>query len=137
MAKYIRQEDDIKYRCVYPNAAENRPFEDFTPQMQTVDCDENAVLEVVKADGSSHLHYNGAVVTVEYRADGNKVRIGERVPVNRLWLRRKDGIGICYKVPAILPVVNGCREVLVSDGTDNVELFLDKYAAMAYDLKSN
>lgn len=135
MPKYSRQEDDREYRVVYPTAKINPELTTFTAQAQVVNYPENAVLEVVKSDGSSHLHYNSPVVSSFYSADENVVRIGAEIPINRLWLRRADGIGICYKVPVDLPVVDGCREVFIPEGTDNIELFLDPYAAKAYTLE--
>lgn len=135
MPKYSRQENDREYRVVYPSAKLNPELTEFTAAAQIVNYPENAVLEVVKSDGSLHLHYNGPVVSIIYSTDDKVVRIGAQVPINRLWLRRADGIGICYKVPAELPVIDGCREVLIPEGTDNIELFLDPYAAKAYTLK--
>lgn len=135
MPSYKKQENDREYRIVFPTAQVNPEFTKFQDGVQIVDYSREAVLEVVKSDGSNELICSLEPTSVAYVVIGGKIRIDAQVPLGRLWLRRADGIGISYKVPGDLPVVDGRREIIVPAGTDNIELFLDPFAAKVYILE--
>ena len=135
MPSYKKQENDRDYRIVFPTAQVNPEFTKFQDGGQIVEYSKEAILEVTKSDGSNELICSLEPTSVAYAVNGCKIRIDAQVPLGRLWLRRADGLGICYKVPVDLPVVDGRREVLVPAGTENIELFLDPFAAKAYILE--
>lgn len=129
MARYTRQENDVRYRVIYPMVMLTPEFTEFRTPEEELSYEDNAVLEITQDDGNTRLIYNGPVRNGSYHALGDKVMVEECVPINRLWLKRVDGQGIAYKVPPNLPAVSGRYEFIVPDGADNIELFLDKYAA--------
>lgn len=137
MATYERKEREKAYRRVNITAAANPKFTDFNEPGELVSYPDAAVvLEVLREDGTTELHYNGAVGTATYKAGGtNQFLMSKSVPITRLWVRKSDGTGIPYKIPAGLPEKDGLMEVLVPCGTLEMEIVGDKYFEMVYDLK--
>lgn len=137
MATYIRQPNDKAYRKVNITVAANPKFTDFKEASEPVSYSDTAVvLEILRNDGTTYLHYEGAVGQATYKVNGtDKFSMGSGLPIARLWIRKTDGSGIMYKIPGNLPEVERCVEILVPFGVHNVEIVGDKYFDKIYDLK--
>lgn len=135
MAQYIRKPGDKAYRRVNITAFGTPKFTEFTAAAEPVSYPDTAVvLEVLREDGTSELHYERAPGPVSYKAIGkDKFCISRGVPTERLWLCRSDGTGIPYKVPSQLSEENGLAVFHVPCGTNGMELFGDQYFAKVYE----
>ena len=137
MATYIRQPNDIAYRKVNITVTANPKFTELKEAGEPgSDPDTGVVLEVLRNDGSTYLHYEGAIGLATYKVNGSdKFSMGSGLPIARLWVRKTDGTGILYKIPGNLPEAERCVEVLVPFGVHNAEIVGDKYFDKIYELK--
>lgn len=133
MPNYVRRTGDVKFRKVSVLEAELPGYQVFTAPGESVQYKDFQVVEVLRDDGTTHLFHEPGVVKVNYTAISlNRFLIDKNVPLARVWMRRNDGTGIEYKVPAALPVVGNSVEVRVPSGVQDMELFGDKYFQMVY-----
>ncbi len=135
MAQYTRKAGDKAYRKVNITVSSEPQFTDFSIGGECVSYpDKEVVLEVLRENGSTELHYQGSRATLAYlKAGADTIRILKDVPTARLWIRRVDGTGILYKVPSQLPVEDTAKVLRVPGGVANVELVGDKYLNMVYE----
>lgn len=132
---YCRKPDDMSFRKIHIAASGIGKFEDFGAANQTIYYpDVGCVLEVKRKDGSTELFYDGPTVRVTYIAiSADCFRMGS-MPMERLWVRKADGTGIPYKVPAIPPDENNQITFRIPGGVSGMELYGDPYLEKIYTL---
>lgn len=136
MPNYVRRNGDLKYRKVSIQNTAIPSYTEFTGPGESVSYSEVQVLEVLREDGTTQLYYDGGAQLASYSPRGLDVFVlSHGIPRARLWMRRSDGTGIHYKVPAELPKVGANVEFRVPSGVRNMELFGDKYLEMVYHLQ--
>lgn len=135
MAKYIAKEKDQGFRKVNIRAVKLPNYEKIEEPGQVISYpDQFVVLEVLKEDGSSELFYDGPKMELKHAVELDKIVMGIDAPLERLWVRRKDGEGICFKVPEDLPETEGRIEMVIPGEAKSMELFGDPYCRKVYNI---
>lgn len=134
---YCRKPDDVSYRKVNITAPGTGNFEDFQEPGQVIHYPENGcVLEVMRRDGTTELYYDGPNITVTYVPVGCDTISMGKAPVERLWARRADGVGLSYKLPNVVPDNNGLLKFRIPGGVAGIEIYGDKYFEKVFTLVS-
>ena len=128
---YDRKPEDIKYRIVNVTSPTMTEFVSFSKSNVEV---RGAVLEVLKADGSTEIVYDGQRYDIRYGIYENKFYIPKSLSPARLWVRAIDGTGIWYKVPMQLETQDDRAYILMAGGTEHLELCGDEYFEAMYRL---
>lgn len=75
-----------------------------TPVDGIVTYEEDCVLEIKKTDGRWELVYTGSPRGFRTERVGNEIRIAANIPLQRLWICRRNSDPMRYKVPVDLPL---------------------------------
>lgn len=133
--QYTRRPGDKAYRKVNITVSGIGKFQEFAEDVVHYP-DTAVVLEVLREDGSTQLFYDGSMKSDTYVAsNANTFRLSASVPTSHLWLQKKDGTGIPYKVPSDLPKEDNLVSVRVPGGVNGWELVGDRYFAKIVDLR--
>lgn len=136
MANYVRKSGDLKYRKINLESEGIPQFKEFTALGESISYTDKQVMEILEENGATKLYYaNGAMVATYTYGGVDRILIGSDIPLERVWMRRIDGTGIPYKVPAGLIGKGGSVEFRVPCGVQGMELFGDKYFEMVYKLQ--
>lgn len=132
MAVYTRQPEDKAYRLVHISVSNVPSFQDFSDKNQVNYQSPDVVLEILREDGTTMLLYSGEPGVAHYSIGGDTITVSPEVPTARLWIRRRDGKGIAYKLPAIPAGREGTVGFWIPAGTADLELVGDPYFEKAY-----
>lgn len=136
MPSYIRRTGDKAFRKVSIQSGITPKFTDFTGPGEAVQYLPMQVIEILRDDGTTALFHDGSAEIANYSAGGvDRFIMRQNIPRDRLWVRRADGSGIPYKVPADLEVVGGNVVLQIPAGVSGMELCGDKYFEMIYQLQ--
>lgn len=133
MPAYFRQPEDKAYRLVYISVSNVPSFQNFTEENKTVNYpNQDVVLEILRKDGTTKLIYSGEPSVAHYSMSRDTITVSPEVPTARLWVRRRDGKGIPYKLPAIPAGREGTVGFWIPAGTADLELVGDPYFEKVY-----
>lgn len=136
MPSYIRRTGDKSFRKVSIQSGAIPRFTEFTGPGEAVQYLSTQVVEILREDGTTALFHDGAPEIANYSTSGvDKFLMSQAIPRERLWVRRSDGTGIPYKVPADLELVGGNVTLQIPCGVGGMELYGDKYFEMVYQLQ--
>ena len=107
---YRKLEIDRRYRIVYLTSGAVGEFQEFDSGKVTYPA-QKSVLEILDASGETRIVYEAErdVVSLSVISQ-NEIAIAAHIPTQRLWVRPKNGKGICYKVPGALKVVENKKK---------------------------
>lgn len=132
---YNKNPEDIKYRIINVTRSDVPEFVSFSKKEEKDGVEvRGAVLEVLKADGSTKIVYDGQRYDIRYGIYENKFYIPKSLSPARLWVRAIDGTGIWYKVPMQLETQDDRAYILMAGGTKHLELCGDEYFEAMYRL---
>lgn len=133
---YNRAKDDTAYRKVNVNSELTPAFQPFGKEEWSVSYPDTVLLEIQQSDGNVHFAPHELPTLVGYKDNGkNAFWLPSNIPTERLWLRRRDGTGIWYKVPSGLPKGSyGEVSIPVPGGVQEWELAGDRYFEELYTL---
>ena len=132
---YRKLETDRRYRIVYLTSSAVGEFQEFDSGKVTYPA-QKSVLEILDASGETRIVYEAErdVVSLSVISQ-NEIAIAAHIPTQRLWVRPKNGKGICYKVPGALKVVENKTRIWIPAGVSKTELIGDRYFNAAYTLR--
>lgn len=92
--------------CIYviPLYSASAEKSEATPNNGCVIYEDDCVLEVLKKDGRRELVYTGTTRGFRAERNGNEIRIAANIPLQRLWICRRNNDSMRYKVPVDLPL---------------------------------
>lgn len=128
---YKKQPQDVKFRIVSLTVSKEPDFQSF--DSDSVNYNEQKVLEIQRADGSTVLEYDKPPIPVTVNAKGNELFFKSGVPMARVWLRAVGSKnGVHYKVPNNLREADNYQWLLIPGGVQGFELCGDKYFEKVY-----
>ena len=129
---YLKIGNDVSFRNVSLTVEKEPAFTNFTSSSENPKA--NCVLEIRKSDGTTVIEYEGDRIAVCVNRKDKYILLPKSLPTARLWVRRRDGGGIAYKVPADLEIQDESKVLEIPAGSAEVEVFGDKYFSAVYDL---
>lgn len=141
MLNYKKNSNDVKYRIVDLRMANvdegNEEYTAFEYGDQQIQYEDMCVLEILDADGRKRVVQHEVRKGLRFKIDGNQMKISDKIPLARLWLRDKHNEKMWYKIPYMLPVRDGYYELVIPSGAKEVELCADQYFLAAYSLSQD
>lgn len=109
-------------------------FTDIQPEQKSIPCQPNFVLEILRGDGTTQIIAPENPSEVTYTRDAQGFRIGNNIPVARLYVRSTACPSLRYKTPVVWQTVDSIKTFCVSGTTDGLELVGDPYFSARYKL---
>jgi len=138
MYSYTPNPNDKAYRKVDLNrnttSAHLPNFTDIAPGMQTISCQPNFVLEILRNDGTTQIIGPEKPREVTYARDAQSFRVGADIPVARLYVRSTACPILRYKTPDVWKTQDSLKVFRVGGTTDTLELVGDPYFSARYTL---
>lgn len=132
---YRKQPGDRRYRIVHLTGTGAGEFREFESNVIRYAAQQD-VLEILDENRETRIVYDAErdLVTMS-RLSQNELNIPAHVPLQRLWVKPKNGKGICYKVIGVLNKEKTYNRIWIPAGISKVELVGDRYFSAAFILK--
>lgn len=132
---YRKQPSDRRYRIVSLTSGGVGEFQEFDSMLVRYQA-QQAVLEVMDEHGETRIIYDAERdLIVVSRLSQNLIALPRHIPLQRLWVKPKNGRGVCYKVVGVLNPDTNKNEIWIPAGIGKVELVGDRFFNAAYILQ--